>query len=105
MHFTPYNYTSHLKILVYCFNLLKKYLNANDVRLSGSFMDWANPGLIMNKSDSLWYLHIFLPPGKHLYKFIIDGKWITDPDNPLYEENEFQTGNSFIWIEDKRVND
>jgi len=37
--------------------------------------------------------------GKHLYKFIVDGKWIKDPDDPLWEGNEFGTDNSVIWIE------
>ncbi|MBC8172950.1 MAG: hypothetical protein H7X71_03495, partial [Chitinophagales bacterium] len=40
-----------------------------------------------------------LPPGKYIYKFVVDGNWILDPDNPHMEENEFGNGNSVLWIE------
>jgi len=37
--------------------------------------------------------------GKHKYKYLVDGKWITDPNNKNWEQNEFGTGNSIIWVE------
>jgi hypothetical protein len=37
-------------------------------------------------------------PGNSEYKFIVDGKWILDPDNKLYEENQYGTGNSVLCI-------
>jgi 1,4-alpha-glucan branching enzyme len=77
---------------------LKGFQNAKDVRISGSFLNWPDPGIVMTKSDSDWYIHVYLPEGKHLYKYIIDGQWIIDPTNPLFEQNEHNTGNSFIWV-------
>jgi hypothetical protein len=29
----------------------------------------------------------------------VDGKWMIDPANDLWEDNEFGTGNSVLWIE------
>jgi len=80
---------------------LRGYPNAKDVRISGSFINWINPGISMIKKDSIWVCSFHLNPGKHNYKFIVDGNWIIDPDNPLYENNEYDTGNSFIWFDDK----
>lgn len=77
---------------------LKGFENAKDVRVTGSFIDWNEPGLRMKFKNGQWEIPVFLEPGKHLYKFIIDGKWTVDPYNPLYEQNEHNTGNSFLWI-------
>jgi hypothetical protein len=54
----------------------------------------------MKKEDGQWTLDVYLGYGKHTYKFIVDGKWILDPDNKLWEQNEYSTGNSVLWIEE-----
>ena len=79
--------------------VLNKYPNAKKVFLSGSFNNWADPGYPMQKKEGTWSAAVYLPAGKYTYKFIVDGKWIIDPDNPLYDENEYGTGNSVLWIE------
>jgi len=48
--------------------------------------------------DGSWILPCFLEPGKYIYKFVIDGKWILDPSNSVWEENEYNTGNSVLWV-------
>jgi hypothetical protein len=53
----------------------------------------------MVKQGSKWIFPVFLHKGKHTYKFIVDGKWILDPVNKLYEQNEFGTYNTVLWIE------
>lgn len=76
---------------------LKGFEEAKEVRISGSFLNWPDPGIPMVKTDTGWEYSFHLEPGKHSYKYIIDGKWMIDPTNPLFEQNEFDTGNSFIW--------
>jgi hypothetical protein len=41
---------------------------------------------------------VHLSLGKHLYKFIVDDKWMNDPGNALWEQNEYGNGNSVLWI-------
>ncbi len=79
--------------------VLSGYSDAKDVRITGSFINWMEPGLKMSKVGEDWVLPFFLENGKITYKFIVDGKWIIDPKNNQFEENEFNTGNSVIWIE------
>jgi hypothetical protein len=74
-------------------------LKANDVKVSGTFNNWSESGYTMARDEAGWYMDVALTPGKHRYKFIVDGQWIVDPDNPLWEENEHGTGNSVLWIE------
>jgi 1,4-alpha-glucan branching enzyme len=78
---------------------LASYGEAREVRLSGSFNGWNPAGYTMIKRNGEWTLDVFLAPGKYTYKYIVDGKWIRDPGNPLWQENEFGNGNSVLWIE------
>ncbi len=82
---------------------LKKYPNAKEVFVSGTFNNWASPGYKMyfQKEKGEWVFPLHLKPGKYLYKFVVDGKWMIDPGNSNWEENEFDTGNSVLWMESK----
>lgn len=83
------NYTFHLK----------GYGGAKAVYLAGDFDDWSPGTLAMKKEGDQWTFSVHLSVGKHLYKFLVDGEWIRDPGNDLWEQNEYDTGNSIVWIE------
>lgn len=76
---------------------LSGFGNAKSVGVSGNFNNWGSYSLLKRNGD--WVLPIYLQPGKITYKFIVDGEWMIDPGNPLWEENEYDTGNSVVWIE------
>lgn len=76
---------------------LRGYEHVKKVVVAGSFNGWNEESLSMSRTDQGWRLDYYLPPGKHTYKFKIDDKWILDPHNQLWEENEYHTGNSVIW--------
>jgi hypothetical protein len=78
---------------------LKGYANASKAYVSGDFDNWSPNTLQMIKDGEDWVFSVHLSIGKHLYKFLVDGKWITDPGNKLWEQNEYSTGNSVLWIE------
>lgn len=78
---------------------LQGFAKANHVIVTGSFNGWSHTDYRMVYSDGEWVFPIFLNPGRHSYKFVVDGEWILDSSNPLWEENEFGTGNSVLWIE------
>lgn len=78
---------------------LKGYTNAKTVALSGSFNNWDSKGVRCMKTKDGWKITQKLPPGKHYYKFIIDGhNWITDPSNSLQERDEGLNINSVIIV-------
>jgi len=79
--------------------VLKQNSRAKKVFLAGSFNGWDRVGFPMVERDGNWYFPIYLRPGKYTYKFFVDGKWILDPVNDTWEENEYGTGNSVLWIE------
>ncbi len=71
----------------------KKY---KEVKVTGNFNGWT--GYSMKETSTGWSIDVYLPTGKCLYKFIVNGDWIVDPQNPQWEENEFNNGNSVVWI-------
>ena len=79
--------------------ILEAYPDGKKVIVTGNFNGWNTEGYRMIRKGGIWILPIHLKPGKCLYKFIIDGKWIIDPANSLWEENEYGTKNSVLWIE------
>ena len=52
--------------------------------LAGNFNGWnkqANP--MTADTNGVWSIKMDLKKGKtYLYKFVIDGYWVADPDNP-----------------------
>ncbi|MDN3579724.1 hypothetical protein [Mucilaginibacter flavus] len=78
---------------------LAGYGNAKSVHIAGNFNDWDPDGLVMDHTGNEWTIKMHLKQGKYRYKFLADGKWLLDPANKLYEQNEQHTSNSFIWIE------
>jgi hypothetical protein len=80
---------------------LKGNSHAKTVYLAGDFNNWSPNTFPMQKEGTEWVLPIHLSAGKHLYKFVVDGNWILDPSNKLWEQNEAHTGNSVIWIGNK----
>lgn len=82
---------------------LQGFKDAKSVFLAGDFNDWSPNTFAMERSGDEWVLKVHLTPGKHLYKFVVDGKWMLDPANKLWEQNEHKTDNSVIWVEKNPV--
>lgn len=78
---------------------LEGYTHAKQVILSGSFNGWSTMALPMTATERGWTQTVSLPPGKYLYKFIVDGRWIDDPNNLLREDDTHQGFNSVYFVE------
>ena len=73
------------------------------VLLSGDFNGWAATA---DKADKLldlgktgtWTLDKVLDPGVHQYKFLVDGEWKADPNNPNQTADGFGGHNSVIKV-------
>lgn len=57
--------------------------DAREVYLTGSFNNW-NPGGIplapVPDRPGRWEVVLALPPGSYEYRYILDGRWVTDPE-------------------------
>lgn len=70
---------------------------ARSVCLAGDFNNWV-PLVLQKGMDGKFAAAVPLHPGTYEYKFIVDGKWITDPDNQIQAANAFGTSNSIAQI-------
>lgn len=68
---------------------------AEEVVVAGSFTDWQNGAISMEKDENgRWTLIVpNLEAGVYQYKFIVDNEWITDPAN-----QELEDGNSKLIV-------
>ena len=77
---------------------LKGHADARVVAVAGSFNEWNQSQRLCGKEGDEWVCRIDLEPGKYTYKFIIDGDWILDPDNPTTEDDERGITNSVLVV-------
>lgn len=78
--------------------ILNGFPEARQVILAGSFNDWNEKAQRMLKTDAGWQTEIPLEGGKHLYKFIVDGRWMTDPANRRSETDPEGNVNSVLFV-------
>ena len=77
---------------------LKGYADAGIVALAGSFNDWNQSQYVFGREGDEWICRVDLEPGKHAYKFIVDGNWLLDPANPNTEDDDYGVKNSVIIV-------
>jgi 1,4-alpha-glucan branching enzyme len=69
---------------------------AKTVAVAGSFNQWKPVPL--RKDGSCWRVSLSLPPGRHEYRFIVDGRWIEDPRATEWVANPFGGRNAVLTI-------
>lgn len=77
---------------------LNNYLNAKKVILTGGFNNWSTESFKMQKENNKWTFSLPLSAGKYHYKFIVDGQWITDPNNSVKEYDDKGNINSVCMV-------
>ena len=76
---------------------------AGAVFLAGTFNDWRADATPMKRADDgNWTARVKLPPGRHEFKFVVDGEWCCEPsgqregERPECVPNGFGTMNRII---------
>jgi 1,4-alpha-glucan branching enzyme len=72
---------------------------AKRVSLAGSFNNWNTKALTAKKdSRGNWMVKVNLKPGRHEYKFFVDGSWLNDPRCSGCITNAFGSQNCTIEV-------
>lgn len=61
---------------------LNGFSDSKEIAIAGTFNYWAPNSDFLVKNDDEWVAVLEMEPGKHAYKFVVDGRWILDPNNP-----------------------
>ena len=73
---------------------------AAHVALVGSFNEWnpvATP-LVRDPATGTWIVSLRLPPGRHVYAFVVDGDVKADPAAPRAADADFGSSNSVVLV-------
>jgi 1,4-alpha-glucan branching enzyme len=72
----------------------------NAVYLAGEFNGWRPDLDLMNDDDGdgIWTITYDLAPGTYQYKFVADGSWYQDPNNPKAAPDGFGGNNSVVEV-------
>ena len=69
------------------------------VAVAGAFNGWSmDKDQLAVGPDGVWTVTLPLKPGRYGYKFVVDGKWTLDPENPQTEDNGLGDKNSVLII-------
>ncbi len=64
--------------------------DAQAVFVAGSFNDWQPSAMPLQKqSGGRWVVELMIEPGRHEYRFVVDGQWTDDPLSSAYVSNPF----------------
>lgn len=77
---------------------LPGHREARDVFVVGSFNGWAPGSDRMERHGGGWRARVRIEPGRHEYKFWVDGQWIPDPANPPRGQDDPGQGNSRLHV-------
>lgn len=78
---------------------------ATRVALVGSFNEWnpvATP-LTRDPATGKWVVSLRLPPGRHVYAFVVDGDVTADPAAPRAADDDFGSANSVVLVSSPRT--
>ncbi|MEE8507506.1 MAG: AAA family ATPase [Myxococcota bacterium] len=77
--------------------------DASDVRIAGDFNGWVPDKGVRSLIESdgkgrVWTKVLQLPPGTYQYRYIVDGEWREDPDNPAVVTSSVGARNSVMVV-------
>ena len=74
---------------------------AKKVLIAGDFNNWSpmSTPLQVNGRPGTWVTKLPLPRGRYRYRLVVDGKWMTDPNNKYVETNEYGELNNVVEVD------
>ncbi|MDD5226688.1 MAG: glycogen-binding domain-containing protein, partial [Candidatus Omnitrophica bacterium] len=66
------------------------------IEIAGDFNHWVPEPLVRRDQDGLWQKVISVELKTFRYKFIVDGEWQVDPNQPTQKENAYGGVDSYM---------
>lgn len=82
--------------------IFRTKFKAEQINIAGDFNNWqvGQAGTMENAGrEGEWRLAVSLNPGRYRYRMVVDGKWMTDPNNQYVETNQFGELNNIFEVE------
>jgi len=76
-----------------------KFDAASQVLVAGDFNNWSGVATpLASVRPGVWAAKLPLNPGRYRYRFVVDGRWVTDPYNDRVEANQFGELNNVLEV-------
>ncbi len=75
---------------------------AQRVQLAGDFNDWKPEGNEMEFSNGVWRKMLALTPGRYRYRYVVDGRWQSDPMNSSVELSPYGDYDSVFVLDERQ---
>ncbi len=77
-----------------------RFDEAQKVLVAGDFNNWSAVSTPLASSRTgEWRTALPLRPGRYRYRFVVDGRWLTDPNNQYVETNQFGELNNVVEVD------
>ncbi|CAN5382792.1 hypothetical protein BH09PLA1_BH09PLA1_23290 [soil metagenome] len=78
-----------------------RFENARRVQIAGDFNNWSpmSTPMMTNGQPGVFKMSLPLKPGRYRYRFVVDGNWVTDPNNQYVEANQFGELNNVVEVD------
>ena len=78
-----------------------RFDNARRVQIAGDFNNWSpmSTPMLTNGNPGTFRMSLPLKPGRYRYRFVVDGRWVTDPNNQYVEANQFGELNNVVEVD------
>jgi 1,4-alpha-glucan branching enzyme len=72
---------------------------ATSVAVSGDFNGWSHTAHPMTRSGEFWTCVVTLPPGEHVFMYVVDGvSWVTPPNAAEIVPDGFGGWNGKVFV-------
>lgn len=73
---------------------------ARSVAVAGSFNQWSASShpLAQAEPGGPWTAIVALPPGEHLFMYVVDGEWLSPPRAEYYRDDGFGAKNGVVAV-------
>jgi 1,4-alpha-glucan branching enzyme len=78
--------------------------HARSVAVAGNFNQWSTSShpLARQSASGVWTAIVMLPPGEHLFMYVVDGtQWISPPAAEDYADDGFGARNGIVIVREK----
>ena len=72
--------------------------SASKVYLAGSMNGWSTSAAPMTEDNNVFTYTVELAPGIYEYKYVADGSWKNDPENPVFMVNSSNNRNNVVIV-------
>ena len=84
-------------------NLVYEDAPGKEVFVAGTFNNWQPEKPLSDKNNiGVYKCQLRLAPGTYQYKFIVNGNWCLDENNPNFTPNGLGTLNSLLIVTEKQ---